>query len=174
MAAFLFPPMAARSWEQRAKGWRGAMSLRWPSRRRERFWREPITASSRWRARRARKRRFIGAAQHDSEHAGEDGTETHYGKRVNVEKQVKGPARDGGRVYALDLSGDAGWPRPPAAAIPAGIKGASWQGGPVMGVGRLSVGGRARSADGRGPEGWSGSLHRRRRELDADGHSGRC
>jgi photosystem II stability/assembly factor-like uncharacterized protein len=46
-------------------------------------------------------------------------TETLYGTRVNVEKQVKDTVRQmDGRVRALELSGDA-----------------SWQGGPVMGSG---------------------------------------
>ncbi|MGD0683270.1 MAG: transcriptional regulator, partial [Terracidiphilus sp.] len=63
-------------------------------------------------------------------------TETHYGKRVNIEKQVKDTRREmDGRVRALDLSGEA-W----LAATPGGVytsrdKGESWQGGPVMGVG---------------------------------------
>jgi photosystem II stability/assembly factor-like uncharacterized protein len=63
-------------------------------------------------------------------------TETHNGKRVNIEKQVKDTRREmDGRVRALDLSGEA-W----LAATPGGVytskdQGASWQGGPVMGVG---------------------------------------
>jgi photosystem II stability/assembly factor-like uncharacterized protein len=63
-------------------------------------------------------------------------TETHYGKRVNIEKQVKDTRREmDGRVRALNLSGEA-W----LAATPGGVytskdKGESWQGGPVMGVG---------------------------------------
>ena len=63
-------------------------------------------------------------------------TETHYGKRVNIEKQVKDTRREmEGRVRALDLSGEA-W----LAATLGGVytskdKGESWQGGPVMGVG---------------------------------------
>jgi photosystem II stability/assembly factor-like uncharacterized protein len=63
-------------------------------------------------------------------------TETHYGKRVNIEKQVKDTRREmDGRVRALDLSGEA-W----LAATPGGVytskdHGESWQGGPVMGVG---------------------------------------
>ena len=63
-------------------------------------------------------------------------TETHYGKRINIEKQVKDTRREmDGRVRALDLSGEA-W----LAATPGGVytskdKGESWQGGPVMGVG---------------------------------------
>jgi photosystem II stability/assembly factor-like uncharacterized protein len=68
-------------------------------------------------------------------------TETHYGKRVNVEKQVKDTVRElESRVTALDLSGNA-W----LAATTGGLyssrdKGASWQGGPVMGaVDYLSV-----------------------------------
>jgi photosystem II stability/assembly factor-like uncharacterized protein len=63
-------------------------------------------------------------------------TETHYGKRVNIEKQVKDTRREmDGRVRALDLSGEA-W----LAATPGGVytskdHGDSWQGGPVMGAG---------------------------------------
>jgi photosystem II stability/assembly factor-like uncharacterized protein len=63
-------------------------------------------------------------------------TETHYGKRVNTEKQVKDTKHEmEGIVRAIDLSGDA-W----LAATPGGVytskdHGMSWQGGPVMGVG---------------------------------------
>jgi photosystem II stability/assembly factor-like uncharacterized protein len=63
-------------------------------------------------------------------------TETHNGKRINIEKQVKDTRREmDGRVRALDLSGEA-W----LAATPGGVytskdHGESWQGGPVMGVG---------------------------------------
>ncbi len=59
-----------------------------------------------------------------------------HGKHITVEKKVKEPLRElTGRVYALDLSGDA-W----GAATSSGIftskdKGATWQGGPVMGFG---------------------------------------
>jgi len=63
-------------------------------------------------------------------------TETHYGKRINVEKRVKDTVRElESRVNALDLGGVA-W----MAATTGGIyssrdQGTSWQGGPVMGVG---------------------------------------
>jgi photosystem II stability/assembly factor-like uncharacterized protein len=63
-------------------------------------------------------------------------TETHYGKRINVEKRVKDTVRElESRVNALDLGGEA-W----VAATTGGIytsrdQGSSWQGGPVMGVG---------------------------------------
>ncbi|HEX2919417.1 MAG TPA: transcriptional regulator [Edaphobacter sp.] len=58
------------------------------------------------------------------------------GKHITVEKKVKEAKREfSGRVYALDLSG-ASW----AAATSGGLftskdNGATWQGGPVMGIG---------------------------------------
>lgn len=58
------------------------------------------------------------------------------GKHVTIEKKVKAAPRQlEGRIYALDLSGDA-W----AAASSSGLftsrdKGATWQGGPAMGNG---------------------------------------
>lgn len=58
------------------------------------------------------------------------------GRHVTVEKQVKEPVREfDGRVYAFDLGG-AAW----LAATSGGLftskdKGATWQGGPVMGLG---------------------------------------
>ena len=67
--------------------------------------------------------------------------ETHYGKRVHVEKQVKDTSREiGGRVYGLDLSGDAWLASTTAGLFTSKDKAASWQGGPVMGtVNYLSV-----------------------------------
>jgi photosystem II stability/assembly factor-like uncharacterized protein len=68
-------------------------------------------------------------------------TETHYGKRVTVEKRVKDASREmDGRVRALDLSGDA-WLASTSGGLFASVDhGASWQGGPVMGsVDYLSV-----------------------------------
>jgi photosystem II stability/assembly factor-like uncharacterized protein len=68
-------------------------------------------------------------------------TETHMGKRINVEKPVKEKEREiDERVRALDLTGEA-W----LAATNGGLytskdKGVSWQGGPVMGsVNYLSI-----------------------------------
>ncbi len=63
-------------------------------------------------------------------------TESHYGKRVNVEKRVKDTVRQlQSRVSALDLSTEV-W----VAATTGGLftshdQGATWQGGPVMGLG---------------------------------------
>jgi outer membrane protein assembly factor BamB len=68
-------------------------------------------------------------------------TETHYGKRVTVEKRVKDASREmDGRVRALDLSGDA-WLASTSGGLFSSVDhGASWQGGPVMGsVDYLSV-----------------------------------
>jgi photosystem II stability/assembly factor-like uncharacterized protein len=68
-------------------------------------------------------------------------TETHYGKHVNVEKQVKDTSREvDGRVRALDLSGDAWLASTSGGLFTSSDHGASWQGGPVMGsVEYLSV-----------------------------------
>ena len=61
-------------------------------------------------------------------------TETHYGKHVNVEKQVKDTSREmDGRVRALDLSGDAWLASTSGGLFSSSAHGASWQGGPVMG-----------------------------------------
>ncbi|MGA3011418.1 MAG: transcriptional regulator [Terracidiphilus sp.] len=60
-------------------------------------------------------------------------TETHYGKRVTVEKRVKDASHemDGG-VRALDLSGDA-WLASTSGGLFSSVDhGATWQGGPVM------------------------------------------
>jgi len=63
-------------------------------------------------------------------------TETHYGKRVNIEKQVKDTRREMvGRVRALDLAGDAWLASTAGGLFTSRDKGASWQGGPVMGSG---------------------------------------
>jgi photosystem II stability/assembly factor-like uncharacterized protein len=68
-------------------------------------------------------------------------SETHYGKRVNVEKQVKDTLHEmDGRVFALDLSGDAWMASTSGGLYTSRDGGATWQGGPVMGVtGYLSV-----------------------------------
>ena len=60
---------------------------------------------------------------------------------VNVEKQVKDQPREmDGRVYALDLSGDAWLASTAGGLFTSRDNGATWQGGPVMGVvGYLSV-----------------------------------
>lgn len=60
--------------------------------------------------------------------------ETHPGTSVQVEKEVKDQAREiGGRVYGLDLSGDAWLASTTAGLFTSKDRGASWQGGPVMG-----------------------------------------
>jgi photosystem II stability/assembly factor-like uncharacterized protein len=62
-------------------------------------------------------------------------TETHYGKRVNVEKQVKDALHEmDGHVYALDLSGDAWLASTTGGLYTSRDNGATWQGGPVIGV----------------------------------------
>jgi photosystem II stability/assembly factor-like uncharacterized protein len=62
--------------------------------------------------------------------------ETHYGKRVNVEKQVKDTVRQlESRVNALDLSGDAWLASTTGGLFTSKDQGATWQGGPVMGSG---------------------------------------
>ena len=68
-------------------------------------------------------------------------TETHYGKRVNIEKHVKDTRRQmDGRVHSLDLSGDAWLAATTGGLFTSRDHGASWQGGPVMGaVDYLSV-----------------------------------
>jgi photosystem II stability/assembly factor-like uncharacterized protein len=67
--------------------------------------------------------------------------ETHLGKRVHVAKEVQDKTREiSGRVYGLDLSGEAWVASTTAGLFTSKDKGASWQGGPVMGsVNYLSV-----------------------------------
>jgi photosystem II stability/assembly factor-like uncharacterized protein len=68
-------------------------------------------------------------------------SETHYGKRVNIEKQVKAPQIElASRVNALDVSGDVWLACTSYGLVTSKDQGASWQGGPVMGPGEyLSV-----------------------------------
>jgi photosystem II stability/assembly factor-like uncharacterized protein len=62
-------------------------------------------------------------------------TETIYGTRVNVAKQVKDKIHElDSRVNALDLSGDAWLASTGIGLLTSRNKGASWQGGPVMGA----------------------------------------
>jgi photosystem II stability/assembly factor-like uncharacterized protein len=61
-------------------------------------------------------------------------TETHYGKRINIEKQVKDIQREmDGRVLSLDLSGDAWLASTTGGLFTSKDHGATWQGGPVIG-----------------------------------------
>jgi photosystem II stability/assembly factor-like uncharacterized protein len=65
--------------------------------------------------------------------------ETHYGKRVNVEKQVQAPVIElESRVNALDVSGDAWLAATSYGLLTSRDQGASWQGGPVMGPGEYT------------------------------------
>ncbi|MFZ0745547.1 MAG: transcriptional regulator [Terracidiphilus sp.] len=68
-------------------------------------------------------------------------TETMRGTKVNVEKRVKEQPREmDGRVFALDLSGDAWLASTAGGLFTSRDNGATWQGGPVMGVaGYVSV-----------------------------------
>ncbi|HEU5457208.1 MAG TPA: hypothetical protein VFU68_01190, partial [Terracidiphilus sp.] len=68
-------------------------------------------------------------------------TEKVRGERVNVERRVKdAPRRMDGRVYAMDLSGEAWLLSGDSGVFTSSDEGATWQGGPVMGVaGYLSV-----------------------------------
>ncbi len=67
-------------------------------------------------------------------------TETHYHKRVNVEKEVKAPTIElSGRVNALDVSGDVWAAATDIGVLTSGDKGKSWQGGPVMGGARYTA-----------------------------------
>jgi photosystem II stability/assembly factor-like uncharacterized protein len=60
-------------------------------------------------------------------------TETHYGKRINVEKQVKDRERTiEARVYDLDISTDVWLASTAGGLFTSQDKGASWQGGPVL------------------------------------------
>jgi len=63
-------------------------------------------------------------------------TETALGTRVNVEKQVKAPVIElQSPVYALDVSGDVWVAATGYGLVTSHDRGASWQGGPVMGLG---------------------------------------
>jgi photosystem II stability/assembly factor-like uncharacterized protein len=62
--------------------------------------------------------------------------EVQRGKKITVEKQVKDKAVElSGRVYALDLTGDAWLASTSSGLLTSRDHGASWQGGPVMGSG---------------------------------------
>ena len=62
--------------------------------------------------------------------------ETHYGKRVTVEKRVKDTVRQlQSRVSAFDLSTDVWVTSTTGGLFTSRDQGASWQGGPVMGLG---------------------------------------
>jgi hypothetical protein len=62
--------------------------------------------------------------------------ETHYGKRINVEKRVKDQVRTiEGRVFALDLSTDVWLASTVGGLFTSSDQGDSWQGGPVMSSG---------------------------------------
>ena len=65
-----------------------------------------------------------------------DLTETHHGTRVNIEKQVKAAVIElQSPVNALDVSGDVWVAATGYGLLTSRDQGASWQGGPVMGVG---------------------------------------
>jgi photosystem II stability/assembly factor-like uncharacterized protein len=68
-------------------------------------------------------------------------TETVHGTKVNVERRVKEqPHVMDGRVFAMDLAGDAWLASTSGGVYVSRDNGATWQGGPVMGVtGYLSV-----------------------------------
>jgi photosystem II stability/assembly factor-like uncharacterized protein len=68
-------------------------------------------------------------------------TVTHYRTRINVEKEVKAPVVQlDSRVNALDASGDVWLAATSLGLLTSRDQGASWQGGPVLGVGEyLSV-----------------------------------
>jgi photosystem II stability/assembly factor-like uncharacterized protein len=82
-------------------------------------------------------------------------TETHYGKRINVEKKVEAPVIElESRVNALDLSGDAWLAATAFGLLTSRDQGASWQGGPVMGQGGyLSVAARGATMAAARPDG---------------------
>lgn len=57
------------------------------------------------------------------------------GKKVTIDKRVKVPVRElSGRVFDLDLSGDAWLAATASGLFTSRDKGATWQGGPVVGV----------------------------------------
>jgi photosystem II stability/assembly factor-like uncharacterized protein len=63
-------------------------------------------------------------------------TETHYHTRVNIDKQVQAPTIEfEGPVNALDVSGDVWVAAAGYGLLTSRDKGATWQGGPVMGAG---------------------------------------
>ncbi len=62
-------------------------------------------------------------------------TETHFHTRVNVEKQTQAPMVElDGRVMALDVSGEVWVASTSHGLLTSHDKGATWQGGPVMGA----------------------------------------
>jgi photosystem II stability/assembly factor-like uncharacterized protein len=98
-------------------------------------------------------------------------TETHFGKKVNIEKGVKDVVRlMEGRIYALDLSGDAWLASTSTGLYTSRDQGASWQGGPVMdSMNYPSL--AAWACSGRRAAGRCGPLQGCRRKLVAGGPS---
>ncbi len=81
--------------------------------------------------------------------------ETHYGKRVTVEKRIKDTVHElQSRVTALDLSGDVWVASTSGGLFTSRDQGSSWQGGPVMGLGDyLSVSAHGATMAAARPEG---------------------
>ena len=115
--------------------------------------------------------RRMAAAQHHRQHRREDGNRDDEAQAGERGEAGEGPGIPNwtAAVNALDFSGDVWLASTSVGLLTSRDQGASWQGGPVMGRGRVSFRGVQGADDGRGAGGWAGPFDGRREDLVAAG-----